>query len=141
MKFHSTYEFMYNCNGFIAVNQTIKVIGCLLFHIVARYKSWLECFYASKHITTITHRQLCNTLSIRFLSFLNAFKQVLEASLRKMNQIYLIYLTLTARKKLITITVLSRCSKISRSHHRYKLYLFISIVYTLLFAKSIMQTL
>ena len=84
MKFHSTYEFMYNCNGFIAVNQTIKVIGCLLFHNVVGYKSWLECFYASKYITTITHRQLCNTLSIRFLSFLNAFKQVLEASFRKM---------------------------------------------------------
>ena len=85
MKFHSTYEFMYNCNGFIAVNQTIKVIGCLLFHNVVGYKSWLECFYASKYITTITHRQLCNTLSIRFQSFLNVSKQVFEASFRKTN--------------------------------------------------------
>ena len=76
---------MYKSNGFIAVKKPLKLIGSLLFYIVVGYKAWLECFYASKHITTITHRQLCNTLSIRFLSFLNAFKQVLEASLRKMN--------------------------------------------------------
>ena len=69
----------------MAVKKPLMLIGSLLLCAVVGYKAWLECYYASKHITTtITQTALQYSIN-RVSKLLNAFKQVLKASNIKMN--------------------------------------------------------